>query len=314
MPVRWLEHVDNAKHNPRCCRVFMRAIRKYGPDVFDHEVLDIVTTEAGADRAEQVWIEHLGTTDPTRGYNLTTGGHNGRKRTKEALQYHAQAVRAGMAAMSSEAKARMRAAQSAAGKARHAATPPERLAAIRQKKAAALRVANARKTPEERSAGARKAWCTMRADAACMRAHHENGKRLAACMTPVRRSVAAKKAALTSGCGERMRRYVANLSPEELRERAHKMWRTRRTNGDVATKRIEAERFLRELLGDGEMRATEALARARAAGITEVTLGEAKRSLGVVSLKRGWRIGGAWYWTLVVPFPPGVRPKERKVR
>jgi len=52
---------------------FHRAIRKYGPESFTHEILERMTTEAGAKRAEQLWIRELGTRAPN-GYNLTDGG------------------------------------------------------------------------------------------------------------------------------------------------------------------------------------------------------------------------------------------------
>ena len=50
---RWKEHVS-ASRQGRGARVFGAAIRKYGADAFTHELLDVVTTQKGADIAETV--------------------------------------------------------------------------------------------------------------------------------------------------------------------------------------------------------------------------------------------------------------------
>ncbi len=67
---RWREHVKLAKGGSP--QRFHRAIRKYGAANFTHEVLERMTTEAGAKRAEQLWIRELGTFGS--GYNATAGG------------------------------------------------------------------------------------------------------------------------------------------------------------------------------------------------------------------------------------------------
>jgi group I intron endonuclease len=69
---RWLKHVSDARLGLDVCPAFHRAIRKYGADAFAHEVLEVMTTEAGAKRAEQLWIARLGTRE--HGYNLSAGG------------------------------------------------------------------------------------------------------------------------------------------------------------------------------------------------------------------------------------------------
>src|ERR1700723_3714107 len=51
---RWKEHVQYARAGQVGCRYFFAAIRKYGPDAFDHEVLDIVRTQAAADLADRL--------------------------------------------------------------------------------------------------------------------------------------------------------------------------------------------------------------------------------------------------------------------
>ncbi len=68
---RWRSHCANAGAGIRSA--FYTAIRKYGADAFTHEVLERMSTEAGAKRAEQLWIRELRTRAPG-GYNLTDGG------------------------------------------------------------------------------------------------------------------------------------------------------------------------------------------------------------------------------------------------
>jgi group I intron endonuclease len=78
MEKRWSDHVITAR-NGAGCRVFGAAIRKYGPESFDHEVLEVVTgAQAEADKAESKWIVQLRSRAP-EGYNLAVGGGgNGR--------------------------------------------------------------------------------------------------------------------------------------------------------------------------------------------------------------------------------------------
>ena len=67
--LRWLKHVSDARLGKDTAPAFHRAIRKYGADTFRHEVLEVMTTEAGAKRAEQLWIARL-----SGGYNISAGG------------------------------------------------------------------------------------------------------------------------------------------------------------------------------------------------------------------------------------------------
>jgi group I intron endonuclease len=68
---RWREHVKAAKSGRKL--LLYSAIRKYGAEAFSLSLLERMTTEAGAKRAEQLWIKELGTFGPC-GYNLTFGG------------------------------------------------------------------------------------------------------------------------------------------------------------------------------------------------------------------------------------------------
>jgi group I intron endonuclease len=71
---RWQQHCFDA-----LCRnsqlVFHRAIRKHSVDAWDHEILDVLTTEKGAKHAEELWVEQRKTyVGDNRGYNSTRGG------------------------------------------------------------------------------------------------------------------------------------------------------------------------------------------------------------------------------------------------
>lgn len=50
------------------------AIRKYGPDAFSHEVLEVCDSLESANAAEARWIAHFETCDPAKGFNLQKGG------------------------------------------------------------------------------------------------------------------------------------------------------------------------------------------------------------------------------------------------
>jgi group I intron endonuclease len=68
---RWRKHVWDAENDSEL--PLHNAIRKHGPKSFTRTLLERMTTEAGAKRAEQLWIKELGTFGPG-GYNLTAGG------------------------------------------------------------------------------------------------------------------------------------------------------------------------------------------------------------------------------------------------
>lgn len=71
--LRWRQHIADSK---RSDFIFHRAIVKYGPDAWDHEILEVMTTEAGAKAAETLWIKLLNTNARVGGvgYNMTDGG------------------------------------------------------------------------------------------------------------------------------------------------------------------------------------------------------------------------------------------------
>ena len=89
MEKRWGHHVALAKSKNRRHQAFANAIRKHGADAFDHQILEVVSTQESADSAECRWIEQLNCRVPN-GYNLKPGGgrrghhDNTRKLIREA--------------------------------------------------------------------------------------------------------------------------------------------------------------------------------------------------------------------------------------
>lgn len=72
---RWNQHVyTSTKLAKKGWSHFANAIRKYGPDAFDHEVLETCGTLEEANEAEARWIERFGTRDPEKGFNIKKGG------------------------------------------------------------------------------------------------------------------------------------------------------------------------------------------------------------------------------------------------
>lgn len=56
------------------CPLFYRAIQKYGWDGFEHEIIASNLTKEEADNFEKILISKLQTTNPSFGYNLSSGG------------------------------------------------------------------------------------------------------------------------------------------------------------------------------------------------------------------------------------------------
>lgn len=68
---RWRQHVTATKRGSQLA--FHKAIRCHGESTWLHEVLESMTTRAGAYKAEVLWISRRETIAP-KGYNLTSGG------------------------------------------------------------------------------------------------------------------------------------------------------------------------------------------------------------------------------------------------
>src|SRR5690348_108897 len=88
--IRWRKHKDAALHGklPRICK----AIRKYGPESFDSQILAVTQTKEELNNLERLWIILLQTTNESFGYNITAGGNTtyigpiGRAKIARALQ------------------------------------------------------------------------------------------------------------------------------------------------------------------------------------------------------------------------------------
>ena len=71
---RWNRHIYSAMRSKGGRWHFPNAIRKYGPEAFDHEVLGVCDTLEEANAAEEKWIDHFDSTNPEKGFNLAKGG------------------------------------------------------------------------------------------------------------------------------------------------------------------------------------------------------------------------------------------------
>jgi len=81
---RWKDHVYNAKIFKNQCPLLENAIRKYGEKIFELTILEYCSVEILNER-EIFYIEKYSTISPG-GYNLMTGGGNGRKHSEETKQ------------------------------------------------------------------------------------------------------------------------------------------------------------------------------------------------------------------------------------
>ena len=61
----------------RNCSYFYKAIKKYGWDSFEHNIVASNLTLEEANNLESILIEKLDTRNPDKGYNLRSGGQNG---------------------------------------------------------------------------------------------------------------------------------------------------------------------------------------------------------------------------------------------
>jgi group I intron endonuclease len=72
---RWNQHVYTSERLvKKGWSHFANAIRKYGKDAFDHEVLEVCHSLEEANAAEERWIELLNSRDPLFGFNIKKGG------------------------------------------------------------------------------------------------------------------------------------------------------------------------------------------------------------------------------------------------
>jgi group I intron endonuclease len=212
LEARWRQHVSG--HSK--CRVFCAAIRKYGPDVFDHEVLEECTTQESANAAEAKWIAALNTVAPN-GYNLDGGG--------------------GVAPRHAETCRRLREMWSPSKREQHSAI----IRAVRAAQLPATRKEISRKahdaqSPAQRSARGRKAAASMTAaqksargrmavvvDTPMLRQRRGATRRETwAALTPVQRSAIVRKGWVTLSTAQRAARMRKVMPPERRSAAAYK--------------------------------------------------------------------------------------------
>ena len=91
---------------------FHAAIRKHGFDSFSWEIIDRAESRDELNQKEKWWIEHLDTMNPSRGYNLKSGGDQPRftEETKRKIGDAGRGIR-----RSEEFKANLRRIESGSG-------------------------------------------------------------------------------------------------------------------------------------------------------------------------------------------------------
>ena len=77
MMARWRRHLIKARYYSKVKKnsYFQSALLKYGADVWDHVVLEAVTTLEEAEQAETKWTAHFKSNQREFGYNCTDGGN-----------------------------------------------------------------------------------------------------------------------------------------------------------------------------------------------------------------------------------------------
>lgn len=176
MEKRWADHISASKAQKGGSRVFAAAIRKYGVDAFDHQVLEVTSTQEDADLYETLWIEQMGCRVPN-GYNLESGGGGHGRHHDDTKRLMGAASRAWWQKMTAEERSaspvaeglrawwrEMTAEEYAAAK----STRAERLRAYwaamsAEERSAAQKARLATVSPEQRSMAAAKARETRKA-------------------------------------------------------------------------------------------------------------------------------------------------------
>lgn len=74
---RWIEHLSDAKHDLKQCRLFHEAIRGYGEGSWEQSNLFVCHSKSEALDMEEYCITTLKSNDPTYGYNIAPGGKRG---------------------------------------------------------------------------------------------------------------------------------------------------------------------------------------------------------------------------------------------
>lgn len=200
---RWQDHVRLASKNVWIRNAFYSAIRKYGDRVFDHEVLEVVTSSREANSAEVRWMKRKRSIAPN-GYNLNTNGTSPR---------HPETCAKIKAALAKPAVKAKRSASISA------AWTPKR----RREQSVRTSKANAR-NKEKIAASTRKYWAALSEAQRTKRAKATRAKQIEN-TTHEQRSAWARKACARQTAkrlSERVRKGWAALSPRAKAARLKK--------------------------------------------------------------------------------------------
>ena len=92
---RFHRHINDAMHN-KLDTHFARAIRKYGPDKWQLEIIDCAETQEELNQKEQYWIRYYNSVE--EGYNETDaiskcGGNTYQSKTEEEMEVIKEKIR-----------------------------------------------------------------------------------------------------------------------------------------------------------------------------------------------------------------------------
>jgi group I intron endonuclease len=234
MEGRWSEHISAARQG-RGARIFGAAIRKYGIESFDHEILEVVEgSQKDADDAEARWIKNLGSRSPD-GYNLAAGGGG--------PGYHHEDSKRLIGEASSRHWREMTPEQRSKKVQTFRSNPEKRLARLRE-------VNTTKEFSEKVRSGQKKFWANLSPEEKTRRVKHQQSgispERKSARirdawsrMTPEAREARVRKAAASIAAVTKTPAYRKQKSewqtaqaklrtPEQRREMVLKSWATRR--------------------------------------------------------------------------------------
>lgn len=80
---RWAHYRNELKRNNHYNSYLQKAWNKYGESNFVFEILDEVYFENSLDNLEIFWIKFFDSTNPSKGYNLESGGKKNKKQSDE---------------------------------------------------------------------------------------------------------------------------------------------------------------------------------------------------------------------------------------
>jgi group I intron endonuclease len=234
MAKRWGEHVTSAKGNSGC-RILGAAIRKYGSEAFDHEVVEVVFgSQKEADDAEARWISKLKTRSPD-GYNLSSGGGGNGRHHDDSKRLIGEASKENWRRMTPEQQA----------------NKVERLQSNPEKRLARIRETNSTDEFREKVRSGQKGfWAQLTPEEKTRRVLHQQAgmsdeeksdrvRRAWAGMAPEDREARIRKAAASASVSksnpshsEKMREFqIAQeklRTPEQRKQMVLKSWESRR--------------------------------------------------------------------------------------